>query len=98
MRIRAEHGDGLTSLQFRRTKGATTEQITLPVTNATVLQFERRGNNYTFSAAPYGEPFVSRTLTNLDLGDEVYAGLFLCAHRGNVLETARFRTCASSAR
>jgi TolB protein len=87
----AEHGDGLTSLQFRRTKGATTEQITLPVTNATVLQFERAGNNYTFSAAPYGEPLVSRTLTNLDLGNEVYAGLFLCAHRGNVLERARFK-------
>jgi hypothetical protein len=87
----AEHGDGLTSLQFRRTKGATTEQITLPITNASVLQFERRGKNYTFSAARYGEPFVSRTLTNLDLGESVYAGLFLCSHRGNVAETARFR-------
>ena len=87
----AEHGDGLTSLQFRRTKGATTEQITLPITNASVLQFERRGNSYTFSAAHYGEPFVSRTLTNLDLGEEVYAGLFVCSHRGSVAETAHLR-------
>ncbi|HVM47911.1 MAG TPA: hypothetical protein VMU04_07780 [Candidatus Acidoferrum sp.] len=86
-----EHGDGLTSLQFRRTKGAITEQITLPVTNADVLQFERKGNAYTFSAARFGEPFVSRTLTNLDLGDDLYAGLFLCAHRGEVVETAHFR-------
>ena len=30
----AEHGDGLTSLQFRRAKGANTEQILLPLTNA----------------------------------------------------------------
>ena len=84
----AEHGDGLTSLQFRRAKGANTEQIALPITNASVLQFERKANTYIFSAARYGEPFVSRALTNLDLGDEVYAGLFVCSHRGDVLETA----------
>src|SRR5262245_60675471 len=35
----AEHGDGLTSLQFRRSNGANTEQIVLPITNANVLQF-----------------------------------------------------------
>ncbi len=87
----AEHGDGLTSLQFRRAKGANTEQIVLPITNASVVQFERKGNNWIFSAARYGEPFVSRTLTNLDLGNEVYAGLFLCSHRGEVVETAKFR-------
>ena len=86
----AEHGDGLTSLQFRPAKGANTEQITLPITNATVLQFERKANTYIFSAAHYREPFVSHTLTNLDLGEEVYAGLFVCSHRGDVLETARF--------
>ena len=87
----AEHGDGLTSLQFRRAKGATTEQIVLPVTNASVLQFERKGDSFIFSAARQGEPFVSRALTNFDLGNEVFAGLFLCSHRGEVLETARFR-------
>jgi TolB protein len=87
----AEHGDGLTSLQFRQAKSANTEQIVLPITNASVLQFERKGNTYIVSAARYGEPFVSRALTNLDLGDQVYAGLFLCSHRGDVAETARFR-------
>lgn len=87
----AEHGDGLTSLQFRRVKGANTEQFTLAVTNADVLQFERRGANYVFSAAHYGEPYVSRELTNLDLGDELFAGLFVCSHNGDVLETAKFR-------
>ena len=87
----AEHGDGLTSLQFRRSRGANTEQITLPVTNANVLQFERRGSNFIFSAARYGETFVSSELTNLDLGDEVFAGLFVCAHNGDVVEKAVFR-------
>ena len=87
----AEHGSGLTSLQFRRTKGAITEQIVLSVTNADVLQFERRGGNFIFSAACYGEPFVSAELTNLDLGDDVLAGLFVCSHSGDVVEQATFR-------
>ncbi len=87
----AEHGSGLTSLQFRRTKGAVTEQIVLSVTNADVLQFERRGGNYIFSAACSGEPFVSAELTNLDLGDDVLAGLFVCSHSGDVIEQAKFR-------
>ena len=87
----AEHGDGLTSLQFRRTKGTNTEQIVLSVTNADVLQFERKGNAYLFSAARFGEPFVTRRLPDLDLGDEVYAGLFVCSHSGDVVEKAVFR-------
>lgn len=88
----AEHGgDGLTSLQFRRTKGGNTDQVRLAVTNANVLQFERKGNTYIFSAARYGEPFVTGQITNLDLGDEVYVGLYLCSHNGDVLEKAKFR-------
>jgi TolB protein len=86
-----EHGDGLTSLQFRRTKGANTEQIQLAITNADVLQFERKGNTYIFSAARYGQPFVSAQVTDLELGDEVFAGLFICSHNGDVVERAKFR-------
>ena len=36
------HGDGLTSLQFRRTKGAETEESRAGITGADVLQLERR--------------------------------------------------------
>src|SRR5580765_5839219 len=45
------HGDGLTSLQFRRTKGAITEQVQSAVKGPDVIQFEKKGNTYTFSAA-----------------------------------------------
>lgn len=86
----AEHGDGLTSLQFRPAKGANTFEIRLPIANADVLQFERRGSTYIFSAARFGEPFVSAE-TNLDLGDEIYAGLFVCSHNPDVTEKAIFR-------
>lgn len=84
------HGDGLTSLQFRRTQGADTEQIVLPLTGGDVIQFERRGGTYIFSSARYGEPFVAAELKDIDLGDEVFAGLFLCSHDATVKEEAIF--------
>jgi len=87
----AAHGDGLTSLQFRRTKGVSTEQVRLAITNADVLQLERKGTTFIFSAARYGETFVSGQVTNLDLGDEVFAGIYLCSHNGDVIEKAKFR-------
>jgi TolB protein len=87
----AQHGDGLCSLQFRPMKGANTDQVRLPITNANVLQFERRGTSFIFSAARFGEPFISGELTNPDLGDEVYAGLFICSHTPDVAEKAIFR-------
>jgi TolB protein len=87
----AKHGSGLTSLQFRRAKGTNTEEITLSITNADFLQLERKGNTYTFSAAHSGQPFISAELPDLNLGDDVYAGLFVCSHSGDVIEKAIFR-------
>jgi len=87
----AEHGSGLTSIQFRRSKGANTDEIKLAITNADVLQFERKGNTYTFSAAHYGEPFISAQLPDFDLGEDIYAGLFVCSHNAEVIEKAIFR-------
>ena len=87
----AVHGDGLTSLQYRRTKGAATEEVKSAIEGADVVQLERKGNAYTFSAARYGEPFTVNALADLALGDEVYAGLFLCSHNPDVVEKAVFR-------
>ncbi len=84
------HGDGLTSLQFRRTKGAITEQVRSTVTSPDFIQLERRGSDYIFSAARFGETLAT-CQTNLALGDEVFAGLFLCSHNSNVVEKAVFR-------
>ncbi len=87
-----EHGEHkLTSLQFRRTKGAITEQIELPIAGVEVLQFERRGKTYIFSGAHYGEPFVSVELKDFELGDDVLVGLFLCSHEASIKESAVFR-------
>src|ERR1044072_2058187 len=82
-------GDGLTSLQFRRTKGAATEEIISKVGAADVLQLERKGNTYKMSAARLGDVFTSEAVS-LDLGDEVYVGLFVCSHNKDVTEKAVF--------
>ena len=84
------HGDGLTSLQFRRAKGAITEERRPEIKGADVLQLERRGNTFTFSAAKFGEPFVTSEIQDLALGDEVQVGLAVCSHNPDVVERAVF--------
>ena len=85
-----EHGDGLTSLQFRRTAGAQTEEHKLKMTHANILQLEKKGNLYIMRAAIYGEPFQTDTIRNIELGEEVYVGLFVGSHNADVLETGVF--------
>jgi TolB protein len=85
-----EHGDGLTSLQFRRSAGATTEEIKAKLTKANIIELERHGNQYIMRAAIYGEPFVADTVNDIDLGDEVYVGLFVGSHNADVVETGVF--------
>src|SRR5437868_3454704 len=63
-----EHGDGLTSLQLRRTTGAQTEEIKMKITHANILQLERKGNIYIMRAAIYGQPFTTDTISNINLG------------------------------
>ncbi len=85
------HGDGLTSLQYRRTKGAVTEQVVSEAKGADFLQLERRGNVFTMSVARFGELLTVSRLEELPLGDEVYVGLFLCSHNVDVVEKAIFK-------
>ncbi len=85
-----EHGDGLTSLQFRRTVGAQTEELKMKITKANILQLERHGNIYIMRAATYGETFTTDTIADIDLGDDVYVGLFVGSHNSDVVETGVF--------
>ena len=84
------HGDGLTSLQFRRKAGAITEQKEAAIKGADVLQLERRGTTFIFSAAKFGEPFTDTEVSDISLGDDVFVGLALCSHNPDVVERAVF--------
>ena len=87
----AVHGVDLTSLQFRLTNSGSTDQKTLAIKNPDVIEFERRGSNYIFSAAHYGETYITTNFAAADFPDEVYVGLFICSHDGDTIESAIFR-------
>jgi TolB protein len=86
----AVHGNGLTSLQYRRSKSGITEEVRSSLKGADVIQLERKGDTYTMSAARFGDAFVTQQVSDLTLGNEVYAGLYVCSHNEGVIEKAVF--------
>ena len=86
----AVHGDGLTSLQFRRAQGGITEQVQSTVKGPDIVQLARRGTKISMAVAHAGEALQSVEGIDLDLGDEVYVGLYVCSHNPDVLEKGVF--------
>lgn len=87
----AVHGDGLTSMQFRGGKGASTQELQLGRTAPRRAELVREGNLV----------FVRLDGQDMRLGDrpirmenflrgEVYVGLGVCSHEADVTETAIF--------
>jgi len=60
------------------------------MTKANILQLERKGDQYIMRAAEYGQPFLTDTISGIDLGEEVYVGLFVGSHDADRLETGVF--------
>jgi TolB protein len=86
----ARHGDGLTSLQYRLTAGATTQEIRSPVSGPVRIRLERHGDQFTMYVGHPGEDLQSSGPVTVVLHDPVYAGLAVCSHDANILETAVF--------
>jgi TolB protein len=84
------HGDGLTSLQYRRQSAADVEETRSSVKAPDVIQLERKGNQFIMSTAHFGETYVTEEVGDVSLGDEVYVGLFICAHNKDVVEKVFF--------
>jgi Tol biopolymer transport system component len=85
------HGNGVAALQFRRADGAVTEEIHLKLERPDVLQLERSGKRFIMSAAHLGETYTTQDLEGIDLPDEVYVGIYICAHNSTLLEKGSFR-------
>lgn len=86
----ARHGDGLTSLQYRLTAGAITEEIRSPVNGPVRIRIERHGDQFTMYAGNPGEDLKPGGPVTVILHDPVYVGLGVCSHDANILETAVF--------
>ncbi|HEV2833531.1 MAG TPA: biopolymer transporter TolR [Hanamia sp.] len=84
------HGDGLTSLQYRKAPKTNVEETKFSISGPDVIQLERKGNQYIMSVAHFGDPFVTQQIADVPLKDEVYVGLFICSHNNDVVEKASF--------
>jgi Tol biopolymer transport system component len=82
------HGDGLTSLQFRRAFDVDTEEVATDLKAPDVIQFEKQGDMFIMRAATFGEPLTTTGSIELALGDSLYVGLAICSHNADVLEQA----------
>jgi TolB protein len=87
----SRHGDGLTSLQFRSSPGANTEEVRSELNGPDVLQLERKGDTFTMSVARFGDPYATTAIADVRLGAEVYVGVYLCSHNPDVSEKALLR-------
>lgn len=85
------HGDGLTSLQYRKTIGGNTEEIISNDSLPDVIQLERKGDDFIMSTAKFGEEFVVVELKNMTLKNQVFIGLYTCSHNSGIVEVAKFR-------
>jgi TolB protein len=87
----AQHGSGLTALQSRETKGATTASIELNIDPPQRVRLEKRGDEFTLLVSLHGEPLhLSGASVKLHLDEPFYAGIGLSAHDPQVQETATF--------
>ena len=87
----ALHGDGLTSLQYRESKGALTREIQSSVKGPRRLRLEKRGKYVSMSIAREGEALrPAGGSFRLMLEEPFFIGLGVCAHNDNALETAVF--------
>ena len=88
----ALHADGLTSLQYRESKGGRTYEIQANTVKPARLRLEKRGKYVSLSVAgPGGELTPAGGSFRLELTEPFYVGLGVCSHNNEVLETAVFR-------
>lgn len=84
------HADGLTTMQYRRTRGAITEEVRSPISMPLGLSLSRRGDEFSFAVAKSGELEKREAPIKLALGDPLHVGLAVCSHNVEELETALF--------
>jgi Tol biopolymer transport system component len=87
----AQHGSGMTALQYRRTPGATTQDIELNIDSPRRLRLEKRGDAITMFLSMGSEPLhqVGASI-KLHLDGPFYAGIGVCSHNKDVTEKATF--------
>lgn len=87
----ALHGDGETALQYRGSKGATTQDIEFNSGPPKTLRLEKRGDAITLFLSQHGEPLHQAGASiKLHFEGSIYVGLGVCSHNKDSVERATF--------
>jgi len=84
------HADGLISMQYRRIKGAPTQEVKTTIKAPATLRLERHGAVVSAEVRPPGGSFQPIGAFSIDLPVSVHAGLAVCSHNPKNLESALF--------
>jgi len=87
----AQHGSGLTALQYRRAKGVDTQSAELNIDPPKRVSLEKRGDVFTMFLSNHGEPLhqVGASI-KLHLDGPFYVGIGLSSHNPAVTEKVIF--------
>jgi hypothetical protein len=87
----ATHGNGMTALQWRETKGEVSHDIETDVVGPARLKIEKRGDEVMMFVANPGEPWKpAGGSTRIHLTGEFYVGLGVSSHSTSRIDTATF--------
>ena len=87
----ALHGVGLTSLQFREEKGATTQEVQANVNAPKKIRLVKRGGYYTmWVAGADGKLVMAGASPRIEMKEPFYVGIGMCSHDKEVMEKAVF--------
>jgi len=87
----AQHGVGMTALQYRSAMGTTTSDIELNIAPPRQVKIEKRGDVFTLFMSNTGEPLHQAGASiKLHLQEPFYVGIGVCSHNKDVVETATF--------
>jgi TolB protein len=87
----AIHGNGETALQYRHTRGDTTQDIAFNAGAPKTLRLEKLGDVITLFISQHGEPLHQAGASiKLHFDEPFYAGIGVCAHNKDAVERAAF--------
>lgn len=87
----AQHGSGLTALQYRRVEGGMTQSAEINIDPPKRVRLEKRGDVFTMFVSNHGEPLhPTGASIKLHLDEPFYVGIGLSSHNPAVTEKAVF--------
>jgi hypothetical protein len=86
-----DHGSGLIALQYRKERGANTEDIELNIEAPRTVRLEKRGDTFTLYLSMQGEPLHPvGASTTLHLEEPFYVGLGAVSHDVDTTDEVEF--------